>query len=120
MKNNISRDSYMINQKDLDNFRINTREWLIENCPDSMRKSSDSDEDKCWGGKKWKFTSQDQKLWFERMSDKGWTVPNWPKEYGGGGLTSEEHIILQEELLNINAKPPLESFGIWMPMPQDK
>ena len=104
----------MINQKDLDNFRINTREWLIENCPDSMRKSSDSDEDKCWGGKKWKFTSQDQKLWFERMSDKGWTVPDWPKEYGGGGLTSEEHIILQEELLNINAKPPLESFGIWM------
>ena len=104
----------MINQKDLDNFRINTREWLVENCPDSMRKSSDSDEDKCWGGKKWKFTSQDQKLWFERMSDKGWTVPDWPKEYGGGGLTSEEHIILQEELLNINAKPPLESFGIWM------
>ncbi|MEE2704530.1 MAG: acyl-CoA dehydrogenase family protein [Pseudomonadota bacterium] len=104
----------MSNQKDLDNFRINTREWLIENCPDSMRKSSDSDEDKCWGGKKWKFTSQDQKLWFERMSDKGWTVPDWPKEYGGGGLTSEEHIILQEELLNINAKPPLESFGIWM------
>ena len=104
----------MINQKDLDNFRINTREWLVENCPDSMRKSSDSDEDKCWGGKKWKFTTQDQKLWFERMSDKGWTVPDWPKEYGGGGLTSEEHIILQEELLNINAKPPLESFGIWM------
>jgi len=104
----------MINQKDLDNFRINTREWLVENCPDSMRKSSDSDEDKCWGGKKWKFTSQDQKLWFERMSEKGWTVPDWPKEYGGGGLTSEEHIILQEELLNINAKPPLESFGIWM------
>ena len=104
----------MINQKELDNFRINTREWLVENCPDSMRKSSDSDEDKCWGGKKWKFTSQDQKLWFERMSDKGWTVPDWPKEYGGGGLTSEEHIILQEELLNINAKPPLESFGIWM------
>jgi acyl-CoA dehydrogenase len=38
----------------------------------------------------------------------------WPKEYGGGGLSREEEKILREEMRAINARSPLESFGIWM------
>jgi alkylation response protein AidB-like acyl-CoA dehydrogenase len=30
------------------------------------------------------------------MRDKGWTVPHWPKEYGGGGLDGEEAKIVRQ------------------------
>ena len=28
------------------------------------------------------------KVWLERMAERGWTAPEWPREYGGGGLTA--------------------------------
>ena len=49
-----------------------------------------SEDDTFWGGRNAKFASEPQRVWFERMRDKGWTVPHWPKEYGGGGLDGEE------------------------------
>ncbi|KAA5801657.1 acyl-CoA dehydrogenase [Alkalicaulis satelles] len=98
----------------LDTFRTETRAWLEANCPPSMRKPIASEADICWGGKDWTFTSEDQKIWLERMVEKGWTVPAWPKEYGGAGLSKEEAFILKEEMKAINARSPLDSFGIWM------
>ena len=71
---------------DLEKFRRETRAWLEANCPPEMRRPMTSDEDTFWGGRNTKFSSEPQRVWFERMRDKGWTVPHWPKEYGGGGL----------------------------------
>jgi acyl-CoA dehydrogenase len=48
------------------------------------------------------------------MVDQGWTAPTWPTEYGGGGLDRERAKVLKEELARIEARPPLESFGISM------
>ena len=42
----------------------------------------------------------DTRLWLERMAEKGWTTPTWPREYGGAGLSKEEYRILIEELHN--------------------
>ena len=98
----------------LETFRRETREWLAQNCPPDMRKPSRGEPDICWGGRNWKFQSEAQKIWLERMAERGWTVPMWPKEYGGGGLSHEEEKILREEMRAINARSPLESFGIWM------
>lgn len=97
----------------LETFRLETRAWLEANCPDSMRGEYTPD-DACWGGKKWVFANPDQKLWLDRMAAKGWTVPTWPKEYGGGGLTKDEADILREEMKRIRAFPPHENFGISM------
>jgi len=99
---------------DLDSFRSETRAWLGENCPPSMRLPLEDDEDRCWGGRNWKFKSHDQKRWLERMAARGWTAPTWPKEYGGGGLSRDEAKILREEMRAIGARSPLDSFGIWM------
>lgn len=99
---------------DLDQFRSDTRAWLDANCPPEMRKPVTADEDVFWGGRNTKFASEPQRLWFERMRDKGWTVPDWPKEYGGGGLDGAEAKVLREEMARIGARPPLSSFGIWM------
>jgi len=95
---------------DLQTFREETKDWLEANCPPEMRKPGDV----CWGGRNPQFSHPDQKLWLERMGDKGWTCPTWPSEYGGGGLSKEENKILQEEMGFINARMPLGSFGIWM------
>ncbi|MFT6430282.1 MAG: acyl-CoA dehydrogenase [Halopseudomonas sp.] len=99
---------------DLDAFRQDVRTWLDDNCPKSMRTPFSAENEQCWGGRDFKFKSEDQRLWLERMADKGWTAPDWPKEYGGGGLSREEHKILREELSRIQARPALSSFGVWM------
>ena len=98
----------------LDEFRLQTREWLNENCPAAMRIPYRSEADLCWGGRNPEFSSEDQKLWLTRMAERGWTVPTWPTEYGGGGLDREHTKILAEEMAHIHARPPLESFGISM------
>src|SRR5262244_680090 len=99
---------------DLEKFRKETRAWLEANCPPEMRKPMTADGDTFWGGRNTKFSSDAQRAWFERMRDKGWTVPHWPKEYGGGGLDGEEAKIVRQEMAGIGARQPLTSFGISM------
>ena len=98
----------------LETFRTDVREWLEKNCPQSMRTPIRGEADICWGGRKWTFHSEDQRVWLERCAEKGYTVPTWPKEYGGAGLTKEEAKVLQAEMRRIKARSPLNSFGIWM------
>lgn len=99
---------------DLDTFRAETRAWLEANCPAEMREPVRDDEDVYWGGRKATFKNDAQKAWFEACRDKGYTVPAWPKEYGGAGLSPAEAKVLREEMARIGARPPLSSFGIWM------
>ncbi len=73
-----------------------------------------TEDDIVWGGRNPSFPSQDAKVWLERMAVRGWTVPEWPQEYGGGGLSPEEARILREEMQRLGCRPPLYSFGIWM------
>jgi alkylation response protein AidB-like acyl-CoA dehydrogenase len=95
-------------------FRQEVRTWLEQNCPPAMRTAPASDDDICWGGRKVRFTSEDQRVWLERMANKGWTVPEWPVEYGGGGLSREQARVLQQEMQALGCRAPLQSFGIWM------
>jgi alkylation response protein AidB-like acyl-CoA dehydrogenase len=97
----------------MEDFRKEVVEWLAENCPASMRVTGSEDET-VWGGRNAIFANPDAKAWLEAMGSKGWTCPTWPKEYGGGGLSHEENMILQSELRKINARPALVSFGISM------
>lgn len=98
----------------LDNFRADARAWLEENCPPAMRLPAIADADLCWGGRRPTFSSPDQKLWLDRMAARGWTVPDWPVVYGGGGLTPELSKALGEEMASLGCRPPLKSFGISM------
>lgn len=98
----------------LDIFRSEARAWLEANYPSGMRDIPEGPEGTCWGGRKWKFASDDQRIWLERMAGKGWTVPRWPREYGGGGLSGAEAAILAKEMARIKARSPLDSLGIWM------
>ena len=95
-------------------FRLETREWLEANCPLEMREPVLGEDDLCWGGRNAAFKNDAQRRWLERMAERGWTVPDWPKEYGGGGLSPAENKILRQEMAAIGARNPLYSFGISM------
>ncbi|MDG2048264.1 MAG: acyl-CoA dehydrogenase family protein [Halioglobus sp.] len=99
---------------DLEQFRQETRVWLQENCPESMRQQAKGFEDIFNGGRNPEITHPEQELWCDRMAARGWTVPHWPKEYGGGGLSKEEANVLAQEMAAIGARPALTSFGISM------
>ncbi len=99
---------------DLETFRSETRAWLEANCPPEMREPMRDESDACWGGRNPTFTSDAQKRWMEVMAARGWTVPDWPTDYGGGGLSPAETKILRQEMARIGARNPLMSFGISM------
>ncbi len=97
----------------LETFRAEARSWLEANCPPSIRTPMPANEYP-GGGKNAKYKNPETKLWLDRMGEKGWVVPTWPKEYGGGGLESAEVRVLQEEMGRINARPAHLGMGISM------
>ena len=64
-----------------------------------------------WGSRRVPL-EPDTKLWLERMAERGWTVPTWPREYGGAELNREQYSVLIEELKRSNARPPLTGRGV--------
>ena len=99
---------------DLEQFRQEIRPWLEENCPESMRTPVKGFDDLYNGGRNPEINHPDQKLWCDRMAARGWTVPHWPKAYGGGGLDADEVKVLRQEMSRIGARRALDSFGISM------
>ena len=90
-------------------FRAETRAWVEENCPASCRGPGDVPG----GGTKAPMTA-DERMWLERAAERGFTVPTWPTEYGGGGLSQDENLILLEEMRRIGARPPVVGMGTMM------
>ena len=95
---------------DLEEFRLKTRAWLEANCPPGARGPGEISN----GSSKIEIKDPDTRLWLQRMVEKGWTVPSWPKEYGGGDLSTAEYVVLLEEMGAIRARPALSSFGTSM------
>ena len=87
---------------DVKAFRAETRAWLEENCPPGARGPGYVPI-----GSTTIELEPDTRLWLDRMIEKGWTVPTWPKEYGGAELDKDEYRVLIEELQRIDARPPL-------------
>jgi len=94
----------------LDDFRADTRAWLAANCPPGARGPGQVPT----GSTKIKIEDPDTQRWLEIMAERGWTAPMWPKQYGGGGLSKDEYVILIEEMRRIGARPPLLGMGTSM------
>ena len=95
------------------NFRLEVRQWLEGNCPESQRLPFKS-TDLVWPGRNQTFPDEDARLWFERMRERGWTCPEFPAQYGGGGLDKQQGKILAEEMRKLKCRPPLTDQGISM------
>lgn len=54
--------------------------------------------------------------WREKLAERGWVAPAWPREYGGAGLTTMEQFILNEEFAEAGA-PQVGGMGVSMAGP---
>ncbi|MBX9813789.1 MAG: acyl-CoA dehydrogenase family protein, partial [Sphingomonas sp.] len=88
---------------DLETFRAETRAWLEAHCPSEMREAIRGEDDICWGGRNPSF-KPGQREWLDAMASRGWTVPDWPSQYGGGGLSPAETKILREEMAALKCR----------------
>ncbi|MCI0437980.1 MAG: acyl-CoA dehydrogenase family protein [Chloroflexi bacterium] len=72
-------------------FRREVRAWLDEHVPKNLPFHADS-----------KDTTYEEYLEYRalgrKLGDKGWLWPTAPVEYGGGGLTIDHAIVIEEEL----------------------
>ena len=102
---------------DLETFRAEVRQWLGETCPPTCQGKGSVLPDMVWGGRRQTWGHPDAKLWFDRLVEKGYTVPTWPKDYGGAGLSPAENKVLQEEMARIGTRSMLFNFGIAMLAP---
>ena len=71
---------------ELDAFRVEARDWLEANVPQSIRGDTTA-AIRFAGAEK---PEGDHLLWKQCMGEKGWGVPTWLKAYGGGGLTAAD------------------------------
>jgi len=72
-------------------FSREVREWLDENVPEDLTYPRDSVN----------VTEEQQQKRRElgrKLGGKGWLYPNYPRQYGGGGLGAARSAVLQREL----------------------
>ena len=87
-------------------FRTKVRDWLKDNVPGDLANPADSAD-----------TTYDDYLQYRALGrdlgEKGWLWPTAPTEYGGGGLTIDHAIVLDEELdeYSLSLPPYYDSGG---------
>ena len=100
---------------DLENFRAEAAAWLDANAPAEIRGLVGNPETGGnWGGRRATFDPPQLKHWLDRCVEKGWTAPEWPAEYGGGGLSAAEVKVLEQERKRLRLPDPLVGFGLTM------
>lgn len=65
--------------------RDELRRWLAENFPHEWRFPAS------------RMSLKETRAWHDKLYQKGWVAPNWPKEHGGMGLSGYEQVALQSE-----------------------
>ena len=97
---------------DLEIFREEARSWLEENFPKSLRGQREPmTEEEAMAEMNNQSKNADADLWRKRIGEKGWGVPLWPKQYGGGGLTLAQSRVLNQEMAKIGARNPIQGMG---------
>jgi alkylation response protein AidB-like acyl-CoA dehydrogenase len=99
---------------DLEQFRTEIRKWLLDNSPQNVRGLVLALGEGNWGGRKATYPNPDMKRWLDVMAERGWTAPEWPTQYGGGGLSKPEAKVLREEMGALKLPEPLSGFGLTM------
>lgn len=91
-------------------FRKEVRDWLEENLPESWRATEDTLPTR-------EDSFQIALEWQKRLYKRGWVGLTWPKEYGGGGGTLMQQVILSEEFAKARAPGIANTLGVGMAGP---
>ncbi|MEL6237485.1 MAG: acyl-CoA dehydrogenase family protein [Pseudomonadota bacterium] len=84
-------------------FRDEVRAFIEANYPEHLKDA----------GLREDLPREDFVAWHKILGEKGWSVPAWPKEYGGTDWTPTQRYIWSEENARVNALMPLP-FGVSM------
>ena len=84
-------------------FRAEVREFIENNYPQNIAVTGLRDD----------LSPEDMLAWHKILGKKGWSVPAWPKEYGGTDWTPTQRYIWSEENARKNTVMPLP-FGVAM------
>ena len=91
----------------LEGFREEAQAWIKANFPESLKTKLEEyyqNMPRYPDGPDWA-------LWKERVRDKGWGTPGWPKDYGGGGLPTPEARIVLQAYTDCGAFNPMAGMG---------
>lgn len=86
----------------LEEFQHEVRNWIEETLPAELRVGNRKD-----------LPGLILREWVKAVAGRGWITPQWPTEYGGGGLDREHAAVLMKELKAVRA-PIISSFGTSM------
>ena len=86
----------------LEEFQQEARNWIEENLPAELRVGNRKD-----------LPGKILGEWIEALASRGWATPQWPTEYGGGGLDRKQAAVLMNELKAVKA-PIVGGFGVTM------
>ena len=93
-------------------FRKEVREFIEARLPEYYKRrrergstglESDWETDFVLGSDEAKAAA---KAWSDALTEKGWVAPHWPKEYGGGGMTTIEQFVFNQEMAMAQAPQP--------------
>jgi alkylation response protein AidB-like acyl-CoA dehydrogenase len=93
----------------LEAFGAEVREWIEENFPRTLK-----GKQQLMMTEVGPIREQDFAGWKKAMGERGWGTPTWPKQYGGGGLSSLQARVLQQEMSRVGAWNPIGGMGVMM------
>jgi alkylation response protein AidB-like acyl-CoA dehydrogenase len=88
----------------LEEFQQEVRSYIEENLPAELRVGNRKD-----------LPKESFRKWVKALTARGWLTPEWPTEYGGGGLDRKQAAALRAELKAFRAPlPGAAAFGVVM------
>ena len=87
-------------------FRADVKQWIADNFPRTLAGQNPATVGYA------ATLEADHELWRQRLAEKGWGAPTWPKEYGGAGLSQSEERIITDELSDANAFNPIPTIAL--------
>jgi alkylation response protein AidB-like acyl-CoA dehydrogenase len=99
----------MLDSQELENFRLEVRNWLSANLTEELREV-DRKATSVFVEKPFNLA------WQKILYSKGWVAPHWPKEYGGPGWNEMQRYIFESEYATAGA-PNLSPMGLRMVAP---
>ena len=89
----------MSESAEMQSFRAEVGSWVKDNFPQSLvgvKLGMEEAPDPA--------VQADLESWRQRLAERGYGAPTWPKQYGGAGLSHPEAKVLGEEMAKAGAR----------------
>lgn len=89
-------------------WRSEVRAFVEKETPEGLKAGMDQGEGSLFG------RIGAIKEWREKVAERGWIAPSWPKKYGGADMSVVEQFIMNEEFAEAGVPSNVGGFGVMM------